>query len=56
MEPFLSGVIAALVAGATATAQDLASDAVKGAYQGLKRLLIQKLGKGGAVQSVEDEP
>jgi hypothetical protein len=56
MDPFLSGIIAALVAGATATAQDLASDAVKGAYQGLKRLVIQKLGKGGAVQSVEDEP
>jgi hypothetical protein len=56
MESILSSIITALVAGATAIAEDVASDGIKRAYQGLKSLIIQKLGKSGAVQSVEDEP
>lgn len=56
MESIISGIIAALVAGATAKAKDVASDAIKAAYEGLKALLVRKLGKAGAVQSVEDEP
>ena len=56
MEPILSGIIAALVAGATAKAKDVASDAVKTAYESLKSMIVQKLGKTGAVQSVEDDP
>lgn len=56
MDPILTGIIAALVAGATAKAKDVASDAVKDAYDGLKALIQRKLGKVGAVQSVEDEP
>jgi tetratricopeptide (TPR) repeat protein len=56
VDGFLTSVIAALVAGATAKAQDVGLEAVNDAYDSLKRSVIKKLGKGGAVQSVEDEP
>jgi len=56
MEPILTTILSALVAGAAAKAKDVASKAVSDAYNGLKSLLIRKLGKSGAVQSVEDEP
>jgi hypothetical protein len=56
MEPILTTILSALVAGAAAKAKDVASKAVSDAYNGLKSLLISKLGKSGAVQSVEDEP
>ena len=56
MEPILTTILTAMVAGATAKAQDVASKAVSDAYDGLKTLLIRKLGKGGSVQGVEDEP
>jgi hypothetical protein len=56
-EPVITGIVAALVAGATAQASKVASQAVTDAYKGLKKLIIAKLGgKKGAVQSVEDEP
>lgn len=56
MDPILTTILAALVAGATAKAKDVASTAVSDVYDALKSLLIRKLGKRGAVQSVEDEP
>lgn len=56
MEPILTTILGALAAGAMAKAKDVASQAVTEAYEGLKTLIIRKLGKGGAVQSVEDEP
>jgi hypothetical protein len=56
VEPILITIVSALVAGATAKAKDIASKAVSDAYDGLKSLLIRKLGKSGAVQSVEDDP
>jgi hypothetical protein len=56
MDPVLTTILTALAAGATAKAKDLASKAVSDAYDGLKALLIRKLGKAGAVQSLEDEP
>ncbi len=56
MEPILISVVSALVAGATAKAKDVASQAVADAYDALKNLIVRKLGKGGAVQSVEDDP
>jgi len=56
MEPILATILGALAAGAIAKAKDVASQAVKDAYEGLKTLIIRKLGKSGAVQSVEDEP
>jgi hypothetical protein len=56
MDPILTTILSGLVAGAAAKAKDVASEAVSAAYGGLKSLLIRKLGKSGAVQSVEDEP
>jgi hypothetical protein len=56
MEPILTTIISALIAGAMAKAKDVASKAVSDSYDALKALLIRKLGKSGAVQSVEDEP
>jgi hypothetical protein len=56
MEPILTTIVAALVAGAVAKAKDVGSEALADAYDGLKALIIRKLGKSGAVQSVEDEP
>jgi hypothetical protein len=40
MDPVTSGIVAALVAGATAAASETASQAVKDAYQGLKKVLV----------------
>jgi hypothetical protein len=56
MIEILSGVIAALASGALAKAGEIGGRAVTDAYDALKELLIHKLGKVGAVQSVEDEP
>lgn len=56
MEPILTTILGALAAGAIAKSKDIASQALTDAYDGLKSLIIQKLGKGGAVQSVEDDP
>ena len=56
MVEFLSGIIAALAAGALAKAGDVGGQAVADAYGALRVLIVRKLGKGGAVQSVEDEP
>jgi hypothetical protein len=52
----LVAIVSALVAGATAKAKEVASEAVSDAYNGLKSLIVRKLGKAGAVQSVEDDP
>jgi hypothetical protein len=56
MVEFLASVIGALAAGALAKAGEVGGRAVVDAYDGLKALIVRKLGKGGAVQSVEDEP
>jgi hypothetical protein len=40
MEPTLTAILSALVAGATAKAKDVASDAVLTAYTTLKALLV----------------
>jgi hypothetical protein len=56
MVELLVGVIGALAAGALAKAGDIGGRAVADAYDGLRALIVRKLGKGGAVQSVEDEP
>jgi hypothetical protein len=53
----LASIIGALVAGALAKTAEIGGEhAVAHAYDGLRKLIIQKLGKGGAVQSVEDDP
>ncbi len=56
MDTMLTNIVAALVAGATAQAAKVGGDALIDAYQGLKALVIKKLGQSGAVQSVEDKP
>ena len=56
MVEFLGSVIGALAVGALAKAGDIGGRAVTEAHDGLRSLIIRKLGKGGAVQSVEDEP
>jgi hypothetical protein len=53
---FLTGVVGALAAGALAKAGEVGGKAVIDAYGALKDLIVRKLGKGGAAQSVEDEP
>jgi len=44
MEPILTSIVAALVAGATAKAKDVASQAISDAYEGLKGIIVNKLG------------
>jgi hypothetical protein len=56
MEPLLTTIVAAFVAGATAKLKDVSSEGVSDAYEGLKSLLIRKLGKSEAVQNAEKEP
>jgi hypothetical protein len=56
MDPILTTIIGALAAGAVAKGKEIASQAVTDAYDALKTLIVHKLGKAGAVQSVEDEP
>src|SRR3954471_23479962 len=52
----LASVIGSLAAGALAKAEDIGGRAVTDAYDALRGLIVRKLGKGGAVQSVEDDP
>ena len=56
MIEFLASIVGALAAGALAKAGDVGGRAVTDAYDALRALIVRKLGKGGAVQSVEDEP
>lgn len=56
MASVAASVVGAFVAGALAKAGNVGGRAVANAYDGLRNLIVQKLGKGGAVQSVEDEP
>ena len=55
MGELLASIIGALSAGALAKAGDIGGRAVTDAYDGLRALIVRKIGKGGAVQSVEDE-
>ena len=56
MIEFLASIVGALAAGALAKAGDVGGRAVTDAYDALRALIVRKLGKGGAVQSIEDEP
>jgi hypothetical protein len=56
MVEFLAGVVGAFAAGALAKANEVGGRTVTDAYEALKSLVVRKLGKGGAVQSVENEP
>jgi hypothetical protein len=52
----LVSIIGALAAGALAKAEGIGGRVVADAYDCLRTLIVRKLGKDGAVQSVEDEP
>lgn len=56
MAEFLASIIGALAAGALAKAGDVGGRMLTDTYDALRSLIIRKLGKSGAVQSVEDEP
>jgi hypothetical protein len=56
MIEFLASIVGALAAGALAKAGDIGGRAVTDAYDALRAVIVRKLGKGGAVQGVEDEP
>jgi hypothetical protein len=56
MIELLTSVVGALAAGALAKVGDVGGRAVTDGYDALRALIVRKLGKGGAVQSVEDEP
>jgi hypothetical protein len=56
MIEFITGIVGALAAGAIAKAADIGGRAVGDAYDALRALIVRKLGKGGAVQNIEDEP
>jgi hypothetical protein len=56
MIEILTVVVGALAAGALAKVGDIGGRAVSDGYDALRALIVHKLGRGGAVQSVEDEP
>jgi hypothetical protein len=53
---YLGSIVGALAAGALAKTGDIGGRVVTDTYDALRTLIIRKLGKIGAVQSVEDEP
>ena len=60
MEPVTATIVAALVAGAVAATKDVAAQAIRDAYSGLKSLIVRKLGDKAdiedAVEKVEAKP
>ena len=60
MEPVTTTIVAALVAGAVAATKDVTAQAIKDAYEGLKGLIVKKLGKKAdveeALEKVEARP
>jgi hypothetical protein len=57
MEPVITTIIAAIVAGATAAAKDVATSAIKDAYAGLKRLIRDRYKRAAPfVEAVEADP
>ena len=60
MDPVTTTIVTALVAGTVAASKDVATQAIKDAYGGLKALVVRKLGKKAevkaAVEAVEKKP
>jgi hypothetical protein len=55
MDP-VSAIVAALVAGAAASVNAVATDAVKDTYQALKTLIADRYKRSGAITTVEEDP
>jgi hypothetical protein len=55
MDP-ISAIAGALIAGASAAATDVASKAVKDAYEALKNLIATKFKRKAAIEMVEEAP
>lgn len=49
-------IVSALAAGALASMKDIGSDAVKTAYGKLKDAIIDRTGRKGAIDSLEEDP
>jgi hypothetical protein len=57
MDPILVTIVTALSAGALAAAKDVATSAVKDAYSGLKKLIVDRFQKAAPfVEAVESDP
>ena len=57
MEPITVSIVAALAAGAVAATKEVATSAVKDAYAGLKRLIVDRYKKAGPfVEAIEADP
>ena len=55
MDP-ISAIIGALIAGATAAAKDVATEAVKDAYSSLKQLIAARYRRKAPLEAVEEAP
>ena len=57
MDPITASIVTALASGAAVAAKNLATDAIKDAYAGLKKLITDKYAKAGPfVEALESDP
>jgi len=57
MDPITASIVTALASGAAVAAKNLATDAIKDAYAGLKALIVDKYKKAGPfVEALEGDP
>ena len=55
MEP-ISLIVGALVMGAAAVAKKVGGQALQDAYDGLKRVIVDRYKRGGAIAAIEEDP